>query len=66
MPTPADRTILSLLTRLKLMREVSLRNKYRFHDAGDIAGTEYYRGEAEGLRLALNVLNDLIRYYEEK
>lgn len=66
MPTPADRTILSLLTRLKLMREVSLRNKQTFHEAGDVAGTEYFRGEAEGFRMAQAVLQELINHYEEK
>lgn len=66
MQSPEELVIKALNTRLTLMREVSTRNKETFKEAGDVAGVEYYRGECSGLRMAQAVLQELIKYYEEK
>ena len=62
----SDRIINGLGHRLKLMSDVSGNNKVVHKEAGSTDGYEYYKGEQEGLRLAMAVLNELITHHNKE
>lgn len=62
----SDNVINGLRTRLRMMYGVSSNNLTTFKAAGDTNGVEYFRGEVEGLRMALAVLEELNIHFNKK
>lgn len=61
----AEDVLNGLRTRLERMSRVSATNKANHKRFDDTHGVEYYRGECEGLRLALAVMAELEAHYKE-
>lgn len=62
----SDNVIKGLRTRLRMMSQVSSNNLTTFKAAGDTHGVEYFRGEVEGLRLAMAVLEELNAHFNKE
>ena len=57
--------ITDLRTRLNMMTKISQSNRDTAKECGDEALYEYYKGEIEGVRLALAVLQELINHHSK-